>query len=333
MRQVLITVAVFASLVPLTKLMADEPDQPRAVPRVESRETPPAEPSPEEEIFSGPQVGEKLPALPVRGVFGEDAGKELDFVAAADGKPLVLVFVHEMNRPSIGFTRALTTYTVKRAKDGLTTGVVWLDDDTTEAENTLQRVKHALTPNTPIGISADGKEGPGSYGLNREVTLTILVGNEGKVTHNFALVQPSVQADLPKVFEAIVRVAGGEVPKLEDVLGPREMMRREAANEPHPRLRELIGPVIRLNATEEAVDKAAAKVEEVAAEDKAFRKEVGRVANTIVDNGKLENYGTPRAQEFLRKWAKEFGKPVSRDAERNAPAEREEGKPSEKSPQ
>lgn len=320
MRRILIIVAVSMSLVPPPKLLADEPES-RPTSRAESRETPPAKPSPDEQIFSGPQVGEKLPALPIRGVFGDDAGKELDFVQSADGKPIVLVFVHEMNRPSIGFTRALTTYTTKRAKDGLTTGVVWLDDDTTEAENTLQRVKHALTPGLPIGISPDGKEGPGSYGLNREVTLTILVGNEGKVTDNFALVQPSVQADLPRVFEAIVRVAGGEVPKLEDILGPREMMRREAANEPHPRLRELIGPVIRLNASEEAVDEAAAKVEDLAAEDKAFRKEVGRVANTVVGSGKLENYGTPRAQEFLRKWAEEYG-PVSPGAPGSAPAEK-----------
>ena len=32
-------------------------------------------------------------------------------------------------------TRVLTTYTAARAKDGLHTGVVWLADDATEAEN------------------------------------------------------------------------------------------------------------------------------------------------------------------------------------------------------
>jgi hypothetical protein len=34
---------------------------------------------------------------------------------------------------------------------------------------------------------------------------------------------------------------------------------------------------------------------------------VGRIARTIVEGGKLENYGTSRAQEYLRKWAKEYG--------------------------
>src|SRR5687768_14114923 len=144
----------------------------------------------ESAVFSGPQVGEKLPPFKVRGAFDADAGKELDFVKQADGKPIVLVFVHDANRPSIGMTRALTSYTVSRAKDGLVTGVVWLDDDSTEAENMLKRIRHALTAGAPTGISLDGKEGPGSYGLNRNVTLTILVGKDSEVSANFALVQP-----------------------------------------------------------------------------------------------------------------------------------------------
>lgn len=258
-------------------------------------------------IFSGPQVGEKLAPFRVRGAFDGDAGKELDFVKQADGKPIVLVFVHDANRPSIGMTRVLTSYTISRAKDGLVTGVVWLDDDATEAENTLKRIKHALTPGTPTGISLDGKEGPGSYGLNRNVTLTILVGKDSQVTANFALVQPSLQADLPKILQEIVRVAGGQVPKLEDIAGAREMMKRPVASEPVPNLRGLIQPVIQRNAKPEDVDKAAAALEEHVKKDEAARKEVGRIASTIVDSGKLPDYGTPRAQEFLRKWAKEYG--------------------------
>ena len=190
----------------------------------------------------------------------------------ADGGPIVLVFVHDANRPSIGLTRALTTYTVQRSKDGLTTGVVWLDDDATAAESTLQRIRHALTPGAPTGISTAGKEGPGSYGLNRNVTLTILVGNKGRVTANFALVQPSLQADLPRVFDEIVRVVGGKAPTLEEVVGGREMPREPAATEPDPKLRGLIGPVIRLNATEEAVDKAAAAVEAYVADNLAAQR-------------------------------------------------------------
>lgn len=259
------------------------------------------------ELFSGPQAGEELPPLPVRGVYDEDAEKELDFVNSAAGKPIVLVFIHEMNRPTIGMTRALTAYTQERAKDGLTTGIVWLDDDATEAENTLKRIRHALTPGVPIGVSPDGKEGPGSYGLNRNVALTILVGDKGRVTANFALVQPSIQADLPKVFAEIVRLVGGKAPKVADVGGGREAMRGSGAGEPDPRLRELVRPVIQLDATVEAVDRAATALESYLENNEVAQKEVGRIATTIVGSGKLSNYGTPRAQEYLRKWAEQFG--------------------------
>jgi hypothetical protein len=252
----------------------------------------------------------------VRGTFDGDAGKELDFVTQADGKPIVLVFVHDANRPSIAMTRALTTYTVSRAKDGLVTGVVWLDDDATEAENTLKRIRHALALGAATGISLDGQEGPGSYGLNRNATLTILVGKENRVTANFALVQPSLQADLPKILKEVIQVAGGTMPKIEDLVQVREMMKRPATSQSELNLRPLLQPLIRRDATSEEVDKAAAAVEEAAKKEEAVRKEIGRIANTIIDAGKLSSYGTPRAQEFLRKWAKEFGRPADREGKK-----------------
>lgn len=269
-------------------------------------------------VFSGPQVDEKLPAFKVRSVFDDAAGKELDFVTAAGDKPLVLIFVHDVNRQSISLVRVLSSYTVSRAKDDLHTGVVWLDADATEAENTLQRIKHALTPQAPTGISLDGREGPGAYGLNRNVQVTVLVGKAGKVTANFALVQPSLQADLPKILAEVVKVAGGKVPKLEEIEG-MPAMARPMANAPmqDPNLRGLLSPVIRLNATPEDVEKAAKAVEEYCAKNEATRAEVGRIANTIINAGKLKDYGTEKAQEYLREWAKEYG--VKKDNKRGEP--------------
>jgi hypothetical protein len=278
---------------------------------------------PAEEVFSGPQAGEKLPALPVRGVLGKIAGKEIDVVKAAGGKPILLVFIHDVNRPSIGLTRILTGYSVSRAKDGLATGVVLLDDDATAAENTLKRISHALTPGAPTAVSLDGREGPGSYGLNRNVTLTILMAKEGKVTANFALVQPSVQVDLPRILNAIVEVVGGTVPKLDELAGMAQM-RRAASDEPDLKLRGLIRPVIQRDATAEAVEKAAAAVEEYVKKNEAARREVGRIANTIVESGRLSNYGTERAQEYLRKWAREYGTAKDKGGESDKPARRED---------
>jgi hypothetical protein len=225
------------------------------------------------------------------------------------------VFVHDINRQSVAMTRILTGYTHGRAKDGLATGVIFLDDDATAAQERVTRMKHALTEGVTTGVSVDGREGPGSYGLNRNVTLTILVGKGNKVTANYALVQPSLQVDLPKILASVIEVAGGKVPDIAKLPGmPESMGGRMGGGERGdgsgaPNLRPLLGPLIRLNASEADVDRAAEAVEAAAAKDPKVRAEVGRVANTIIDAGKLEQYGTPKAQEYLRKWAAEYGRP------------------------
>ncbi len=255
----------------------------------------------QDKVFSGPQVGERLPPFSVRGFFGDDAGKELNFVTQAGGKPIVLVFIHDCNRKSLLMTRTLTMYTAERAKDGLATGVIWLTDDVSEGEILLKRWAHALAKHAPLGIYLDGKEGPGSYGLNRNVTLTILIAKEGRVTANFPLVQPSTQVDLPKILQEIANAAGGPVAKAEHLIvaeildyqvdqvqGPMRQIIREAANQVD-------------------VDKAAAALEDFVRQNDHARKEVGRITRNIVESGSLASFGTARGQEYLSKWAKVYG--------------------------
>lgn len=262
----------------------------------------------QEIVFSGPQVGERLPPFKVQGFFGNDAGKTLDFVTGAAGKPIVLVFIHDCNRKSLLMTRTLTLYTAERAKDGLATGVVWLTDDVSEGEVLLKRWAHALAKDAPLGIYLDGKEGPGSYGLNRNVTLTILVGKEGKVTANFALVQPSTQVDLPKILQEVANVAGGPTAKAEHLI-VAEMVGYQVAGVQIP-LRQ----VLRDNADLEDVAKAAAALEAFVRHNEHARKEVGRITRSIVESGTLASFGTSRGREYLSKWAHEYGGAPARTA-------------------
>jgi hypothetical protein len=168
--------------------------------------------------FSGPQVGEKLAGFATKVVLGDAAGKEVDLVKEAAGKPMLIVFVHERNRPTVGLARLLGLYAATKKEAGLASGVVFLTADATEAEGWMKRASGALPGEVPVGISADGQEGPGAYGLNRKVQMTVLVGKDDKVTANFALVQPSIQADAPKIAQAIVDVlGGGKGPTIEDL--------------------------------------------------------------------------------------------------------------------
>jgi hypothetical protein len=167
--------------------------------------------------FSGPQKGEAITPFKVRGVLGDKAGEEYDLVAEAKGQPLVLLFVHEVNRPSVGIARIVLDYAASLKKEGLSAGLILLTADATATEDWAKRASGALPRGVPTAIAADGIEGPGAYGLNRKVTVTVLVAKEDKVTANFPLIQPSVAADAPKIIEAIAAAAGVEPPTAEQV--------------------------------------------------------------------------------------------------------------------
>ncbi|MCA9123404.1 MAG: hypothetical protein H6822_10845 [Planctomycetaceae bacterium] len=265
-----------------------------------------------DEPYSGPQVGERLVPFTVQGTFGEVAGKAFDVVTMADGKPVLIIFVHEVTRPSLGLTRLVMSYAASRAKDGLVSGVVFLSADPTETENWMKRASHALPQHVALGISPDGQEGPGAYGLNRNVSLTVLVGNQNKVTANFAIVQPSIQADAPKIAKEIVQVlGGGKVPALE------EMENRGDDSNPAARMNDstldaLLRSLIQKTATAEQVQKAITDIEAYAADTPAAQQRIGETARRIIAAGKLENYGTPAAQTQLKAWAEKYKSPDTR---------------------
>lgn len=271
----------------------------------------------DEKPLSGPQVGERLPPLRVLGVYDDDAGREFDLVARSDGKPTMLIFVHGVTRPSMAFARILSRYADSRAKDGLKAGIVWLAADRSEAEQYLRRVRQSLNLKVPVGISLDGAEGPGSYGLNRNVTLTILVAQDSKVTANFAFVQPST-TETPNVLAAVVKLIGGNPPTLAELEAADG---RSATDRPKAKdgnsgrgiqdgnLRELLRPLINKDADPDAVKKAATAVEAYVGTDAAKQRDLGQAAQLIVSL----KYGTPAAQEQLRAWAEKYGSKENRD--------------------
>jgi hypothetical protein len=261
---------------------------------------------PADAVFSGPQEGERLADFAVVGVFDDEAGVRSNYLEQVGDKATLLIFVHELTRPSVAVMRMLADFAGKHPEK-MYTSVVFLGEDATSLEERLNRARHAMPRGIPIGISPDGAEGPGVYGLNRRVTLTILVSKDRKVTGNFALVQPSVQADVPKVLKEIVAIVGGEVPSLQELTGGRGMQRMAGGDaEGELDLRSLLRPVIQKDATAEQVDEAAKKAEAYFARNPRAAREAGAIARRIIDAGKLNDYGTERAREYLRKWARTY---------------------------
>ena len=173
--------------------------------------------------YSGPQPGERLPRLEVVDAFDLDDEEPHDLVARIGEKPSILVVIHDIlsnksDEPSLGLAYVLTHYAAARKDTGLVRNVVFLTDDLAATKAFLTKVRRALPKQaTPIAISTDGLEGPGSWGFNRNLRMTIVISDEGRAVANFALQQPSVNVDAPKILQELVRVIGGDVPKLRDL--------------------------------------------------------------------------------------------------------------------
>lgn len=265
-------------------------------------------------VFSGPQAGEPLVPLKVLAVHGDDAGKEVDPVAAADGKPTLMVFVHKKTRPglalALGITRFATTL------EGTAATIIWLDDDKAAAENYLTGVaKSSLQFAVPVGISLDGGEGPGAYGLNRNVELTIIVADDNKVVSNFALVQPSV-TEGPAIVGELAKLVGKEPPTMEEFQSVAYAGRGRMANRNREKmkkpgsapvrgnaLRELMRKVIAADASESDLRAAVKAIESWVGEDKGRQMQLGRMAGMVLERG----MGSPMAKKQIKTWHEEYG--------------------------
>ena len=187
------------------------------------------EPSEENKIFSGPQPGEKLPPLTVTGIDGRIDGTTFDITTKADGKPLVL-FLQDTN--GVGVKGLVNVFDLllqidafqkrdskttggEKSNEGLQIGVVFLADNLDTMPEWARDMLRKEIPNEVLtGLSPDGREGPGSYGLNRNVAQTVLIAKDGKVLHNFAFTQPMLYAD-PHFLGAIAQAIEVEPATLE----------------------------------------------------------------------------------------------------------------------
>ncbi len=173
-------------------------------------------------IFSGPQPDEKLPPLKAKGINGETKDKTFDVIAKADGQLLVLFLQDETGlglRGLLGVSRLLAQI-AEKSKQALHISAVFLGDTPDTVENQVSRLVPHIPSGVLLGISQEGREGPGSYGLNRNVAQTVIIAKDGKVLHNFAFTQPMLRPD-PHVLGAVGEAIGVKPATLEKWLNPQ----------------------------------------------------------------------------------------------------------------
>ena len=163
------------------------------------------------QIFSGPQKGEKLPALKVTSLFGDSQGKTFDPIKRAGKRPQILFFQDAIfgEVPCLfQFADAIRQVNEKTEKE-LQIACIFLADDTNTITSRYAGVFAGLRERgvNVIAVAPGGRTGPGSYGLNRNIAQTILVAKDGKVTWNFVSAQGLLFAD-PHILGAVAEAVG-----------------------------------------------------------------------------------------------------------------------------
>ena len=165
-----------------------------------------------EPLYSGLQAGEKVRSFKVLG-FIDGNSKELEIVNKKDSTTL-LCFIHRLSTDDrILYGLGLVDFYAKRHKD-LKSHFVLLSDEREKIEKMLTNwSKTSLFSNTLLSLSTDGSEGPGYYGLNRSVAMTVMVINRDKVVKNLVFNAPN-NRDLESIMQAVAAAVNAPEPAL-----------------------------------------------------------------------------------------------------------------------
>ena len=266
-------------------------------------------------VFSGPQPGERTSGFKVAVMSADSAQKERDPVTENQSRPVTLVFLHALERSLVPLLRVIDEYGAQRHEQ-LRTEIIFLAGDRLAGLERMKAASQSLRLKSSVGLSLDGAEGPGNFGLNKECMMTIIVANENRVTANFALVQPGI-ADAPKVLAAMAKASGdASPPSAESLIAnpPAAAMRPAGGQDPFPgavptdeKLNGLLRRFIRPNNDDATVDRLLGEVKAHLKDDPALKKQAIDGWTRILHFG--DRYGTAHARkagaEFLENLKKQ----------------------------
>ncbi len=173
-----------------------------------------------EPIFSGPQAGETLPSFKVIGLSGALEGVEFDPAARAGDKLHLLIFGKEART----FGRFLGNLGRQLDTIERNSGRAWemsfivVNDDPNDVESKFEAVARSFPASLAAGLSVDGAEGPPAYGLNRNMTATVIVAKGGVVVHSLPYPQDGFYSD-PYILGALASVMEVDHDTLQKYIG------------------------------------------------------------------------------------------------------------------
>ena len=163
----------------------------------------------EKPIYSGPQPGEKVPSLTTIHLRGDQTGQEFDPVNLAGDKLHLMFFVSQSRTFGrfLGQLRQQLHSIEENSKQPWAMSVIVCTDDANEAEKSFTVLDQRYPKSLVVGLSKDGSAGPPAYGLDKNLTATVIVAKNGKVLHNLPYVgnafytQPHILGAIAKAME------------------------------------------------------------------------------------------------------------------------------------
>ena len=238
----------------------------------------------EKTIYSGPQPGENIPSLTTVNLRGQAAGQELDPVELAGDKPHLMFFVSKSRTFGrfLGQLGKQLQAIEKNSNQPWAISVIVCTDDANEAEKSFAVLDQRYPENVLVSLSKDGSAGPPAYGLDKNLTATVIVAKDGKVVHNFThagdafYTQPHILGAIARVMEVdhdtlrqyIAGTPGDAVTESDG----RGMQGNDSAAPPQQGLRTKLAPLV---LGERITRGEAAEIFRASGDPEALRKKVG----------------------------------------------------------
>jgi len=134
------------------------------------------------EVVSGPTKGDPVPGITVHAVTGDVENEELDYVKKRKDKPTIYAFVQSehWSRPMARFLRKLDENIANIDNDAYIVAI-WLTDDVEKSKAYLPRAQISLKLESTAFTSYTDTAGPGTWGINSDAHITVVISNKGKV--------------------------------------------------------------------------------------------------------------------------------------------------------
>jgi hypothetical protein len=157
-----------------------------------------------DDIASGPDRGDTVPALRVYDATGLHKDRTVDYAAERKDKPTVFILLRadKFDRPMNRFLKTLDQK-VKKDHEGVYVVAVWLTEDLDRTRKLLPRVQQSVQYEaTALTCVAADREGPRDWNVNGDAHLTVVVADRNKVTATFAFISLN-ETDVPAVTRAL----------------------------------------------------------------------------------------------------------------------------------